>query len=214
MQASKRGFDIVVSAMLLAWAAPLILFCAVLIAVIDRQPPFFAARRMKTPQTPFSMWKLRTMRGCDDGLPTGGHKAHQTTRLGHVLRRWHIDELPQLWNVLIGDMSLVGPRPPTARAVSQAAERFAEVLRMRPGITGLATITLGPEERRILATAATLAELEQMYLTRVLPFKLGMEDHYRKTWSQGLDLWILARTCRVILCPSTPKRRARRENRA
>lgn len=213
MPVSKRVFDIAVSAMLLTWAAPVILFCAVLIAVIDRHPPFFRAQRMKTPETPFLMWKLRTMRGCDDGLPTGGHKALRTTRLGRVLRHWHVDELPQLWNVLIGDMSLVGPRPPTARAVSQAAERFAAVLHMRPGITGLATVTLGQEERRILATATTADELEQMYLTRVLPCKLRIEDHYRKTWSPGLDLWILASTCRVILCPSPPERLEFRENR-
>jgi lipopolysaccharide/colanic/teichoic acid biosynthesis glycosyltransferase len=204
----KRLFDIVVSSAALLWAAPLILVCAALIVLWDRQSPVFAAQRMKTAQTRFVMWKLRTMRGVDDGLPTGGSKACRTTGLGRTLRKWHLDELPQLWNVLVGDMTLVGPRPPTAHAVSQYPEDFAHILQMRPGMTGLATVAMGREERHALAAVSTLAEVEHVYMTHVLPCKLKIERQYLETWSMGLDLWILFRTLGVILSLQAPALRA------
>lgn len=163
---------------------------------------------MKTAQTPFVMWKLRTMRGVDDGLPTGGVKACRTTRLGGMLRTWHFDELPQLWNVLLGDMSLVGPRPPTAQAVSHSPAEFGHILEMRPGMTGLATIAMGREERNALAGLSTMAEVEQVYMRQILPCKLRIERQYLETWSIGLDVWILLRTFLVILSPPAPKTRA------
>ena len=84
MPVSKRLFDVILSTILLAGLFPSIAICAVLIVLFDRQSPFFAAQRMKMVDQPFVMWKLRTMRGPDDGLPTGGHKAGKVTRLGRL----------------------------------------------------------------------------------------------------------------------------------
>lgn len=139
------------------------------------------------------------MRGVDDGLPTGGGKTHMVTPLGWHLRRWRLDELPQLWNVLIGDMSLVGPRPPTKLMVHTCPALFAMMLKSPPGITGLATFKLARREGRVLGTVRTSAALERLYVTSILPQKMRFERLYAKKSSLWFDLWILGQTVRVIL---------------
>ena len=205
MPISKRVFDVCVAAAALAVCWPIIVICAALIALLDRQPPFFGARRMCRVERPFVMWKLRTMRGRDDGLPTGGSKAHLITPLGQVLRRWHLDELPQLWNVCVGDMSLVGPRPPTAFMVGRHPEVFQRVLSTPPGITGLATVRLVHREVVLLASSKTNADLERLYTKTILHRKARLDCVYAKNPSFRLDLWILVQTLRVILSGHPPR---------
>ena len=199
MPSSKRLFDVVIASVLLLFLWPLIAGLALLILCMDRHAPFFAAQRMRGVDAPFSMWKLRTMRGCDDGLPTGGTKAALITPLGQALRRWHLDELPQLWNVLVGDMSIVGPRPPTRRMVEAFHSDFAKVLSCRPGVTGLGTVMLATEERGAMRSAANHETLERIYVENILPCKLKIEAHYAAHQSFGLDVWILLKTARLIL---------------
>lgn len=206
MPSSKRIFDLFVSLLMLCIIWPVIAVCAVLIIVVDRRTPFFAAQRMKGPNRAFTMWKLRTMRGADDGLPTGGIKTSRVTRLGRYLRHWRLDELPQLWNVLYGDMSLVGPRPPTALAVSRYPMEFTDILSVRPGITGLATAALAREEQAVMASAGSSSELEEIYVAKILPCKLEIERFYITNWSLGLDVWILLRSALLILGISNAKR--------
>ena len=199
MPSSKRLFDDVLASDLMYCLWPLIAAFALLILFMDRHAPFFAAQRMRGVDAPFSMWKLRTMRGCDDGLPTGGAKAALITPVGQALRRWHLDELPQLWNVLVGDMSLVGPRPPTRRMVEAFRSDFAEVLACRPGGTGRGTCMLAIEEQDVMRAAVNYETLERSYVENILPCKLKIEAHYATRQSFGLDVWILLKTAHLIL---------------
>ena len=137
----KRPADIAVSLAILILLWPLILLLAILIRVESSGNPFFGQRRLGRGEKPFTIWKLRTMR---DGTPhLGTHEvgvdAH--TRMGAFLRRAKLDELPQAFNILLGHMSLVGPRPclPGQAAVI-AARRRLDVFGARPGVTGLAQI--------------------------------------------------------------------------
>ncbi|MFP7569405.1 sugar transferase [Marivita sp. S2033] len=205
----KRLLDLCVALPMLLACGPLIVTCAVLIAVCDRHSPFFGAIRMRTMDEPFTMWKLRTMRGVDDGLPTGGSKVHLMTALGRFLRRWRLDELPQLWNVLIGDMSLVGPRPPTRLMVRNFPELFSQTLKSPPGITGLGTIKYTHREARVLGSARTSAEVERVYRRDILPKKMRLDRFYADRQSVGCDLWILWQTARVILALNVAADRAR-----
>ena len=96
---------------------------------------------MKAPGVPFHLWKLRTMTVVrEDSGVSGGDKAARITPVGRFLRRARLDEIPQLWNVIRGDMSFVGPRPPLRLYVERFPALYAEVLKSRPGITGLATL--------------------------------------------------------------------------
>ncbi|HKK97078.1 MAG TPA: sugar transferase [Marivita sp.] len=198
----RRPFNLsdrVVALLLLVPAIPVIALAALCIVVVHRQTPFFAAHRVGMRRLPFTMWKLRTMCGVDDGLPTGGPKQAQITPIGRVLRRTRFDELPQLWNILTGDMALLGMRPPTAWAVSRQPKAFAEILTRPPGLTGLSTVLLAEEESRTLALATNLEGVAGLYEEKILPCKLKTELYYRRHRSLGMDLWILRVTLRLIL---------------
>lgn len=199
MSRPKRVFDCAVALALLACLWPVIAICSGLVVLVDRQAPFFAARRVGKVCRTFTMWKLRTMTGADDGLPTGAAKADRITSLGRVLRRWRLDELPQLWNVVVGDMSLIGPRPPSQKMVNAFPRDFAQMLTVHPGITGLATVTMSREEQRVLGSAQCLSEVESIYATKILPCKLAVERYYVQHHSLALDMWILWQTVCVIL---------------
>ncbi|MDZ4136855.1 MAG: sugar transferase, partial [Paracoccaceae bacterium] len=141
MTPGKRLFDV---ALALGLSAVLALpFLAVIIwaLVMQGRPVFHVAERMKAPGVPFDLWKLRTMAlaPADSGV-SGGDKAGRVTPAGRFLRRTRLDEVPQLWNVLRGDMSFVGPRPPLRVYVDRFPDLYAQVLRSRPGITGLASL--------------------------------------------------------------------------
>jgi lipopolysaccharide/colanic/teichoic acid biosynthesis glycosyltransferase len=117
------------------------------------------------------------------------------TRVGRILRKTKIDELPQLWNVLRGDMSLVGPRPEIPEYVEQFKARYERILAIRPGITDLASIRFRNEEELLAASREPLRE----YVERVLPLKLDLADEYIRTASFSSDLSILLRTAKVMI---------------
>jgi lipopolysaccharide/colanic/teichoic acid biosynthesis glycosyltransferase len=180
--ALKRGMDVAVSAALLVAAAPLLALSALAVLVEDGRPVLFRQARVGWRGRDFALLKLRSMRVHDAapeavGQVRGDHAL--VTRAGRVLRRLKLDELPQLWNVLRGDMSLVGPRP-TIRSQVDAYDAFQRRrLLVRPGMTGWAQVNGNTEvswEERI--------ELDVWYV-----------DH----WSPWLDLRILAATAMVVL---------------
>lgn len=212
MTRNARFLQILAALVVLIIALPVLLMCVVLILVVDRQPPLFAAQRLKAGCRPFTMWKLRTMRGADDGLPTGADKTCRITRLGAVLRRLRLDELPQIWNVLLGDMNFIGPRPPTPAAAAQFPEEFDKILSIAPGVTGLGTVSLALEEQRVMASSRSMSELEATYVTKILPCKFKIEHHYREHKSIWLDCWIMWKTLAVVLASpsggSMPGRRS------
>lgn len=187
----KRALDLA----LLALALPLALVPALLVAlanaVLFRDPRkvFFRQERLGLRGRRFSIVKFRTMREASGGAMdswSNGHDQARVTRFGRFLRNTHLDELPQLYNVLRGDMQLIGPRPEMTEVDAWAREHvpgFERRLALRPGITGLAQIVQGYTGRDPGAYRRKLA-LDALYIRRVSP---------------ALDAWILARTCVWVL---------------
>ena len=195
MTPAKRVFDIVVAAGLSLLLAPLILGVAGVVWYRDGRPVLYLSERMQTPDRAFFLWKFRTMTPVarDSGV-SGGDKRARVTPTGRILRRYRLDELPQLWNVLRGDISFVGPRPPLRRYVEAFPELYAQVLRMRPGITGLATLAFHAREEALLARCRTAAETEAVYVRRCVPRKAQLDLIYARRRNLCFDLWLMFAT--------------------
>ncbi|MGR3540510.1 MAG: sugar transferase [Hasllibacter sp.] len=163
----------------------------------EGRPVLYRSERIGQGGRPFTLLKFRTMRpAAEDAGASGGHKDAHVTGFGRWLRRTRMDELPQLANILRGDMSLVGPRPPLRRYVEAAPALYAEVLKCRPGLTGLATLAFSDAEARILSGSADANENEALYLRRCVPRKARLDLIYARNRSNALDAWILWRTLR------------------
>lgn len=195
MTASKRMVDLVLAALLAALLSPVVLVIAALILIRDGRPVFFLSERMKAPDQPFRLVKFRTMTvEPDDGLASGGHKAARITRTGRWLRRYRLDEIPQLWNILRGDISFVGPRPPLRRYVEMYPALYGAVLRSRPGLTGLATLVFHRREARLMEACHTAAESEAVYTRRCVPVKARLDLIYARNQSVCYDLKLMLAT--------------------
>jgi lipopolysaccharide/colanic/teichoic acid biosynthesis glycosyltransferase len=202
---------------LLIVLGPLILALAVAVRLTSRGPAFHRATRIR-PGGTFTLFKLRSMRVGDAATGPGITASGDTriTRLGGLLRRTKLDELPQLWNVVRGDMALVGPRPEDPRYVDLADPLHARVFDALPGITGPTALAYRDEET-ILAEAAqalagshgraeaTAEDLDRAYREVVLPAKLQMDADYIDSRSLAGDLRILGET--LTSGPSAPSRR-------
>ncbi len=195
----KRIIDVAGSALGLLLSTPFLLIAAAAIKLTSPGPVLFRQERVGRGFRPFRILKLRTMRerGGQAILPdpqiTSGGDA-RVTPVGRILRKLKIDELPQLVNVLRGDMSLVGPRPEVPRYVEMFRADYEEVLRVRPGLTDLASIKYRHEED-ILAAAP---DPERAYVTSILPDKIALAKEYVRTRSILGDLRIMARTLRIL----------------
>jgi len=210
----KRFLDI----LMIVLAAPVWLPLSAAVALAVRigmgRPVIFRQARVGQGGQSFVLMKFRSMSedrgretgtGCrmpDVGCPppegSGTFEAGCTTRVtrvGRILRKWKLDELPQLWNVLMGDMSLVGPRPEISKWVEAYPERWAKVLTVRPGITDPASIEFRNEEE-LLAAAA---DPERHYREVVLPRKLELYEEYVQTRSLWGDIGIVFKTFFVLV---------------
>ena len=213
----KRAFDFGLAGGLCLLLWPLGLAIAGAILALDGRPVLFASERIRAPGQPFTLWKFRTMApGSDDGMATGGEKRGRVTALGRWLRRTRLDELPQVVNILRGDMSFVGPRPPLRRYAELFPDLYARVLRARPGLTGLATLLYHRREAALLSACASAAESDAIYRARCVPAKARLDRIYLKRQSLAFDLGLLWRTLRRVALgaprparrPRTPARRA------
>jgi lipopolysaccharide/colanic/teichoic acid biosynthesis glycosyltransferase len=199
----KRLLDIVIASFVLVITSPILLVAAVAIAVASPGPVFYRAERIGKDGIPFTMWKFRTMRVSDDpgaAITKGGDP--RITPVGRVLRKMKLDELPQLMNVVKGDMSLVGPRPEAPKYVMNYTSEQRRVLSVRPGVTGPAAIAYRHEE----AILAAADDLEKTYVEVVLPEKLQMDLQYVERHTLGGDLAIMARTLRALFVRSESQR--------
>ncbi len=192
---TKRCFDVVVSAVLLLALSPLMAAIAVLIRVRDGSPVLHRALRAGRGGHPFVMYKFRTMApGLADTGVTGPDDP-RVTRVGRVLRRRRLDELPQLCNVLTGDMSLVGPRPEDPRFVAAYTEQQQRVLTVRPGITSPTSIRFRGEAELMPSDPS---QRDAYYAEVVLPEKLALDLDYVRQRSFVTDLRILAETVTTL----------------
>ena len=194
--AVKRCIDLVVAIVLLLVLSPVLAVAAIAVKCSGSGPIFFRQVRVGRGGKPFDILKLRTMRTTRSPGPLiTGAGDPRVTRVGRVLRRWKVDELPQLVNVLRGEMSFVGPRPEVPRYVNMFAEQYRELLAVRPGITDLASMAFRDEETLL----GRSPNPEDFYVREILPRKLALSHAYVRRRSFGLDLRLIARTVAAIL---------------
>ena len=187
-----RCFDVACAGAGLLVLSPVFLLVALIVLAFDGWPLFFRQERVGLGGKPFRIWKFRTMTPPRPGhaeplLTSAGNS--RITRVGRWLREFKLDELPQLWNVLIGEMSLIGPRPEVQRYVDPDAPEWKVVLGVRPGITDLATLAYVDEEQ----TLAACQDVERHYREIVLPKKLALNVRYvqLRSWRSDLELILL-----------------------
>lgn len=190
---AKRLFDVVGSSVGLVALSPLLALAAIAIRLESPGPAFFLQERVGRHGRHFSIIKLRTMRAARPGetrqITVG--RDPRITRFGHFLRQTKLDELPQLLNVLKGDMSLVGPRPEVPAYVERySPEQRAVLLSVRPGMTDFAAIEFS-NEAEILASAE---DPESTYVNEIMPKKFALYRRYVEQRSLGLDIQLIFRT--------------------
>ena len=194
--AGKRGLDVIVASALLLLLVPLLTACAVSVRLCSPGSVLFSHRRIGRGGRMFGMWKFRSMypdakeildrhlRACPNARRewAATQKLRQDPRVtpvGWFLRRFSLDELPQLWNVIAGEMSLVGPRPIVESEIAKYGDRFVSYASVRPGLTGLWQVS---------------GRSRTTYERRV-----DLDDRYVRTWSLAMDLSILIRTFRTVI---------------
>lgn len=193
----KRLFDIVASGVGLVVLSPLFAVLAVWIKADSRGPVFYRQTRVGRNNKDFRLYKFRSMRPDSDklGLITVGGRDPRVTRSGYYIRKYKLDELPQLINVFVGDMSLVGPRPEVRKYVDMYTAEQLHVLDVRPGITSLASIRYR-NENDVLAASD---DPERCYIERVMPDKLEIDLEYVASASLWSDIKLIFTTFKEII---------------
>ena len=195
----RRLFDVSCSAIGLVLLTPVFAAIALIIVVDDRWPIIFSQTRIGRSGRPFRLWKFRTMRLGSYGSMITATGDNRITRAGARLRKYKLDELPQLFNVLKGDMSLVGPRPELPSHVQMQVPIWQAVLQTRPGITGLATLLYRDEEKII----AKSSDHDAFYRQSVLPAKLMLNLAYLVSRSFWQDVKLILITIRCSFFPGS-----------
>ena len=188
----KRAFDVVASSSGLVAFGPLMVGVSALIKLTSDGPVLFRQERMGRGFRPFKIMKFRTMVTDAErrGMQITAGRDPRITPVGHVLRKTKIDELPQLINVLRGDMSFVGPRPEVPKYVDMFREDYEELLKVRPGITDLASLKYRNESELLGASD----DPEQTYTQQILPDKIALAREYIEQSSLLFDLHLIVRT--------------------
>ena len=192
----KRIFDIISSLFGLILLAPFMIIIAILIKIDSKGPVFFKQVRVTKNGREFKIFKYRTMRvGSDKYSQITVGKDSRITKVGDFLRKYKLDEIPQLINVLIGDMSLVGPRPEVPKYVALYTEEQREILKVRAGITDYASIEFS-NENDILANET---DPEKAYIEKIMPRKIELNKKYLSEISVMTDIKIILLTIKKIL---------------
>ena len=193
--ACKRAFDIVCSLLGLVVLSPLLLVVSLLVAVTSPGGVFFRQERIGKGGKPFRIFKFRSMRKDNVGLKITTGNDSRITPVGRFLRKSKIDELPQLINVLVGDMSFVGPRPEVADYVDLYTPYQRQVLLVRPGITGLASIRFRNENDLLTASA----DPNRTYIEEIMPRKIDLDLEYIPHASVFYDIKLIFQTFAVVI---------------
>jgi lipopolysaccharide/colanic/teichoic acid biosynthesis glycosyltransferase len=178
--------------------SPILLAAAIAVFLCDSGPVIFRQRRIGKDGQPFELMKLRSMRVSQDGpdITSGGDP--RVTPVGRVLRKHKVDELPQLWNVVRGDMLLIGPRPEIPRYVNIDDVLWRKVLAVKPGITDFASLLYHREEETLQGVDAP----ERHYREHILPHKLNLNIQYLEKRTLRSDFLLLASTAALSLFPA------------
>lgn len=188
----KRSFDILVAAIGLVLLSPLLLLVAIGIKLDSHGPVFFRQQRIGKEFRPFFIYKFRTMvqNASEIGSPITIGMDPRITGIGRWLRKTKVDELPQIINVLKGEMSLVGPRPEVPRYVEMFRHDYEEILKLRPGITDLASLKYQNESEWL----SQFDHPEREYVTHVLPEKIKLAKEYVQRASMSVDIALILKT--------------------
>lgn len=192
--ALKRALDLFVAATLLLLLAPLVAVLAVAIKVESRGPVFYRCRRVGRYGADLSMLKFRKMHDGATGSALAATDDERFTRLGWFLARTKLDEVPQLWNVLRGQMSLVGPRPEDPSFIALHREDYEQILSVRPGITGYCQLAFARESEILDEN-----DRERHYVERILPQKVALDCLYADGRSFVVDLKVLWWTAMAVV---------------
>jgi lipopolysaccharide/colanic/teichoic acid biosynthesis glycosyltransferase len=192
--AVKRAVDVVIAVILLVVMLVPLLLIALAIKFDSRGPVLYRVTRVGHRGLPLLMLKFRKMHHNAVGTPLTAAGDPRLTRFGRVLARSRLDELPQLWDVLRGRMSIVGPRPEDPIFVALNAEAYEHILKIRPGITGLSQLAF-VQEHKILDETDLVAD----YVHRILPQKIGLDTLYADTYRLRMDLAVLGWTVAATL---------------
>lgn len=194
---AKRVFDFTLAVVMLCLTLPLFVVISVLIFIEDRGPVFFRQERVGLRGQPFKIWKFRSMIADAEkrGKQLTVGRDPRITRIGSWLRKTKLDELPQLINVLVGEMSFVGPRPEVPRYVAMYNDEQRQVLDLKPGITDNASI-LYRSESELLAKSD---DPERTYIEEVMPEKIRINLAYAAHSSLLNDIGVILRTATVLL---------------
>ena len=195
-----RAIEGAIALALLVMAFPFLAVSALAIVLSSGWPIVFTQRRVGQHGRTFTLYKMRTMRPSKDGLEITAHDDCRLTAFGKFLRNTKIDELLQLWNVVKGDMSLVGPRPEVPRYVDTENGLWRRVLKAKPGITDPVTLRLRNEQHLI---ASINGDREQFYLKVLQPYKLAGYISFLEDRSWWLDVKILWKTCFAVCFPAS-----------
>lgn len=171
-----RFFDIFFSLLGLILLMPILMIIVLLVGISGKGGIFYVQERIGQSGVPFKLYKFRSMHSGSDqkGLLTVGKKDSRITPVGNFLRKYKLDELPQLWNVLIGDMSLVGPRPEVEKYTRLYSNEQKRILALRPGITDPASIYYRKESELL----ANSANPEELYIREIMPHKISLSMQY------------------------------------
>lgn len=191
----KRAFDIVCAALGLLVLSPVLLLCALLVGLTSPGGVLFRQERVGKDGVPFTIYKFRSMRKDNAGLKISTSSDSRITPVGRVLRKTKLDELPQLWNVLKGDMSFVGPRPEVREYTDLYTPEQRQVLLVRPGITGLASIRYRNEND--LLSAST--DPNRTYIEEVMPAKLALDLEYIPRACVSYDVRLILETLVTVV---------------
>ncbi len=194
---AKRAFDFLFSVIGLVAITPVMLLLALIITIDSKGGVFYKQVRIGKNKKPFKLYKFRSMSTDADkkGLLTVGNKDSRITKIGYYLRKYKLDELPQLINVLYGNMSFVGPRPEVEKYVKLYNQEQLMVFNVKPGITDWASIKY-VNENEILAKSS---QPEKTYIEEIMPAKLKLNLEYVKHNNVFVDIKIILLTIKAII---------------
>jgi lipopolysaccharide/colanic/teichoic acid biosynthesis glycosyltransferase len=185
----KRLFDILFSLVGLSLLALPFAVIVLAIKLSSKGPVFYRQRRVGRGGKPFWLYKFRTMYAREGGSLVTVEGDPRITSVGRVLRRWKLDELPQLWNVVLGEMGIIGPRPEAERLVRQYTPEERRILEITPGLAGMAQLVY-PHEAELLRECA---DPEEFYVKHLMPRKIAVDLEYERTRSFLTDLRLLGK---------------------
>lgn len=207
----KFPLDRLVALIILPFVCVALAVLYIVVVPLHGRPFLYRSERVSGPGRNFVLLKIRTMHPpsvLDGCRILGGDQSDRVTRIGAFLRKTRLDELPQIFNILRGDMRFIGPRPPLRRYVDTYPELYRRVLATPPGVTGLATVIICSREERLLSVSRSPEETDAIYRRACIPWKAKLDMLYAERRSFGLDLLVLWRT--VVRRPSRPDKTLRR----